>query len=160
MIQKKWSKVKLGKDCKTRRNAQIITDNLVQLFGGIPAFSPKENVGATIGRPFSAFMIRRWRAAERRPYKYLLEIGNLGRLQLKLEFVRDQGNKFGIRKFLPKKNVGATCGRPLAGIGIWGRRAANGRPYGENLEIRRFRKLLLKTRAMYSKFGSFPRKKM
>jgi hypothetical protein len=101
-------------------------------------------------------MIRRWRAAERRPYRYHLEVGNLAGLQLKLELVSDQGNKFGIRKFLPKKNVGATCGRPLAGIGIWGWRAANGRPYGENLEIRRFRKLLLKTRAMYSKFGSFP----
>ena len=32
MIQKKWSKVKLGKDCKTRRNAQIITDNFVRFF--------------------------------------------------------------------------------------------------------------------------------
>jgi len=32
-------------------------------------FHSKENVGAIIDRPLSAFIIRRWRAVSDRPYK-------------------------------------------------------------------------------------------
>jgi site-specific recombinase XerD len=35
------------------------------------------------------FLFRRWRAADRRPYESGSEIGNLRRLQLKLQFVCD-----------------------------------------------------------------------
>ena len=42
----------------------------------------------------------------RKPVAAQSEISNLAGLQLKLQFVSDKGDKFGIRGFLPKKNVG------------------------------------------------------
>ena len=44
---------------------------------------------AAVSRLLSVFIFRRWRAAGRRPYEIVSEIGNLGRLQLKLQFVCD-----------------------------------------------------------------------
>ena len=58
-------------------------------------------------------------------------IGNLIRLQLKLEFVCNSCNAFGIRGF-PKENVGATIGRPLAVFIIRSWRALNEHPYKVN----------------------------
>ena len=57
------------------------------------------------------------------------EISHLRRFQLQLKLICNQRNKFGIRGFSPKKDVGATIGRPLAAILAQGWRAANGRPY-------------------------------
>jgi len=61
------------------------------LFVGFPS---KMNVGAIIDRPFSAFIIRGWRAVIDRPYKQVLEIHHFAALQLKLQFVSDKGNEF------------------------------------------------------------------
>ena len=140
MIQKKWSKVKLGKDCKTRRNAQIITDNFVHLFLCPPLLGGGTACG---GSGFNLFRPC-WRSATFPKGEGHLGVGNFRRLQLRLELVSDQGNKLTVGGFSPKENVGATIGRPLVGIGIWGRRAANGRPYGEKLEIRNLAGLQLK----------------
>ena len=106
------------------------------------------------GSGFNLFRPR-WRSATFPKGEGHLGVGNFRRLQLRLELVSDQGNKLTVGGFSPKENVGATIGRPLVGIGIWGRRAADRRPYKYYLEIGNFRTLKLKLQFVSDKGDEF-----